>query len=110
MDNDESETVIVPIYGLGGIGKSTLAQLVYNDDKFKNYDHRVWVYVSQDYNLLKVGISIISQLKTEGRENGDYQSRGLQVMQKCLDDLLRGKKVLIVLDDLWEKGALSCGN
>jgi len=110
MDNDESETVIVPIYGLGGMGKSTLAQLVYNDDKFKNYDHRVWVYVSQDYNLLKVGISIISQLKTEGRENGDYQSRGLQVIKKCLDDLLRGKKVLIVLDDLWEKGALSCGN
>jgi hypothetical protein len=95
--------VIVPIYALGGMGKSTLAQLVYNDENFKKYDHRIWVYVSQEYNLLKIGTSIISQLKV-GQQNGDYQSRDLQGIKQCLDNLLCGKKVLIVLDDLWEKG------
>jgi len=104
-NHDESETVIVPIYALGGMGKTTLAQLVYNDDQFKKqYDCRMWVYVSQDFNLLKIGNSIISQVSAEGaQQSRDLQNRGLQVIMDCLDNLLCNKKVLIVLDDLWEK-------
>ncbi|CAL5017795.1 unnamed protein product [Urochloa decumbens] len=103
-DNDERETVIIPIYALGGMGKTTLAQLVYNNDQFKNYDHRIWVYVSQDFNLLKIGNSIISLLqKGGGQQNGGYNNSNLQVIKQCLDGLLHGKKVLIVLDDLWEE-------
>ncbi|KAJ1276569.1 hypothetical protein BS78_05G224200 [Paspalum vaginatum] len=97
-DATNDEIVIVPIYGLGGMGKSTLAQ-VYNDDRFKKYDHRVWVYVSQDFNLLQIGRSIISQLPTDG---GQQNSRTHQDIKSCIRSLLQGKKVLIVLDDLWE--------
>ncbi|CAD6255401.1 unnamed protein product [Miscanthus lutarioriparius] len=93
------EIVIVPIYGLGVMGKSTLAQLVYNDGQFKQYDHRVWVYVSQDFNLNKIGSSIISQLQPQGHQNMCIQ----QVINQCLESLLCGKKVLVVLDDLWEE-------
>jgi len=101
----ESETVIVPIYGLGGMGKSTLAQLVYNDDQFKKlYGFHIWVHVSQDFNLLKIGNSIISQLQVEGaQQNRDLQNRDLQVIMQCLDKLLCTKKVPIVLDDLFEE-------
>ncbi|KAJ1276567.1 hypothetical protein BS78_05G224000 [Paspalum vaginatum] len=98
-DANNDEIVIVPIYGLGGMGKSTLAQQVYNDDRFKRYDHRVWVYVSQDFNLLQIGRSIISQLPTDG---GQQNSSTNQVIKSCIRSLLHGKKVLIVLDDLWE--------
>ncbi|WVZ50136.1 hypothetical protein U9M48_001422 [Paspalum notatum var. saurae] len=98
-DTNNDEIVIVPIYGLGGIGKSTLAQQVYNDDQFNKYDHRIWVYVSQDFNLLKIGRSIISQLPADrGQQNSDIQ----QVINNCIGNLLCGKKVLVVLDDLWE--------
>ncbi|XP_034568628.1 uncharacterized protein [Setaria viridis] len=93
-------TVIVSIHGLGGIGKSTLAQLIYNDAQFKKYDHRIWVYVSRDFSLNKIGSSIISLIPTEGgRQNRDT----LEAINQCLDNLLGGKKVLIVLDDLWEE-------
>ncbi|XP_034607162.1 putative disease resistance protein RGA4 [Setaria viridis] len=97
---NNDETVIVSIHGLGGIGKSTLAQLIYNDAQFKEYDHRIWVYVSRDFSLKKIGSSIISLIHIEG---GQQNRDTLEAINQCLDNLLSGKKVLIVLDDLWEE-------
>jgi len=97
---NNDETVIVTIHGLGGIGKSTLAQLVYNDAQIiKKYDHRIWVYVSRDFSLKKIGSSIISLIPGGGQQNRDT----LEVINQSLDILLSGKKVLIILDDLWEE-------
>ena len=87
------------------MGKSTLAQLVYNDAQFKEYEYRIWVYVSQDFNLNKIGSSIISQLPTQGQQNMGTQ----QVMKQHLDKLLHGKTVLVVLDDLWEENMTELG-
>lgn len=99
-NNNNDEIVIVSIYGLGGMGKSTLAQLVYNDAQFKKYDHRVWVYVSQDFSLTKIGLSIISQLPTQRCQ----QNMGTQQeIKQHIDKLLHGQTVLVVLDDLWEE-------
>jgi len=92
-NTNNDEIVIVPIYGLAGMGKSTLAQLVYNDAQFKMYDHRIWVYVSHDFNLNKIGSSIISQLPSQGGQ----QNMGIQqVIKQCLENLFHGKEVLIV--------------
>jgi CO dehydrogenase nickel-insertion accessory protein CooC1 len=104
--SNDDESVIVAIYGLGGMGKSTLAQLVYNDAQLKKYDYRIWVYVSQDFNLSKIGSSIISQLPTqEGQQNLGTQ----QAIKQHLDKLLHGKTVLVVLDDLWEEKMTELG-
>ncbi|GJN03567.1 hypothetical protein PR202_ga21023 [Eleusine coracana subsp. coracana] len=97
---DKDGTIIVPIYGLGGTGKTTLAQLVYNNTEFKKYDNRVWIYVSPVFDLKRIGRSIISQLERDG---GQWNTDSLQTINLCLDDLFRRKKVLIVLDDLWEE-------
>ena len=71
-----------------------------NDTQFKKYDNRIWVYVSRDFSLKKIGNSIISQIPMEGLK----QSRDtLQAINLCLGNQLHGKKVLIVLDDLWEQ-------
>ena len=98
---NNDETVIVAIHGLGGMGKSTLAQLVHNDVQIiKKYDHRIWVYVSRDFSLKKIGSSIISLIQIEG---GQQNRDTLELINQSLDSLLCGKKVLIVLDDLWEE-------
>ncbi|CAN6221583.1 unnamed protein product [Urochloa humidicola] len=96
---NSDETLIIAIHGLGGMGKSTLAQLVYNDAQFKKYDHRIWVYVSRYFSLKKIGSSIISLIQMEG---GQQNRDTLEVINQCLDNLIHGKKVLMVLDDLWE--------
>ncbi|CAM0948539.1 unnamed protein product [Alopecurus aequalis] len=89
------EFTVLPIYGIGGIGKTTLAQLVFNDSQFSDYS-RVWVYVSQNLDLHKIGNSIISQLSEE------THIAEKQIIHNRLRKILAGKKILIVLDDVWE--------
>ena len=102
--HSEDGTMFLPIYGLGGMGKSTLAQLFFNDTEFKRrYQHHVWVYVSEVFDLKKIGTSIISQLpRVRYQQNLD----DLQNIQLCLDKLLPGKNILIVLDDIWPNEVL----
>jgi replication-associated recombination protein RarA len=88
--------IILPIYGIGGIGKTTLARLIYNDPNFKCYTH-VWVDVSRRFDLNKICESTISQIS--GKES---RANERKIVHSCLTKLLSGKKILIVLDDLWE--------
>ncbi|XBJ21211.1 hypothetical protein VPH35_011901 [Triticum aestivum] len=92
------DITILPIYGIGGLGKTTLAKMVYNSSQFNEYS-QVWVYVSQPFNLIKIGNSIISQLSEKDKESG-YTEK--QLIHNSLKKLLANKKILIVLDDLWE--------
>ncbi|CAL4981442.1 unnamed protein product [Urochloa decumbens] len=94
-ENLRQEITILPIYGFGGIGKTTLAKLVFSDALFNDYS-RVWVYVSQAFDLKKIGNSIISQVS-----NGDTNITEKQMINKRLQELLAGKKILVVLDDMW---------
>ncbi|CAN6362802.1 unnamed protein product [Urochloa humidicola] len=92
LERMSNKIVILPIHGIGGIGKTTFARLIYNDPKFKCYS-QVWVHVSQKFDLKKIHDSIISQL---------YKEENLANEREMIHDLLSGKKILIVLDDLWE--------
>ena len=96
LESSSKKISILPIHGIGGIGKTTFARLIHNDPKFKCYS-KAWVHVSQRFDLNKIHEPIISQLSE--KEN---QANERHVVHSSLTKLLPGKKIIIVLDDLWE--------
>ena len=97
----ERSPYVISLVGMGGIGKTTLAQLAYNDDKVK--DHfmiRMWVCVSQPFDPCRVANAIIQEVKRASPNITEFQT----LMQK-IHDLVKGKKFFLVLDDVWTKEA-----
>ncbi|CAM0908043.1 unnamed protein product [Alopecurus aequalis] len=92
-------SIILPIYGVEGVGKKILAKMVYNNAQFKNYS-RAWVPVSPPFDLEKIGISIISQVSEN--ECGSVE---MGVIRGRLQEILAGKRIFIVLDNLCEDEA-----
>ncbi|KAL2662204.1 hypothetical protein AAZX31_02G028900 [Glycine max] len=105
---------VYPIVGLGGLGKTTLAQLIFNHEKVvHHFELRIWVCVSEDFSLRRMTKVIIEEATGRAREDMD-----LEPQQRGLQDLLQRKRYLLVLDDVWDdkqenwqklKSLLACG-
>ncbi|KAK3405562.1 hypothetical protein EUGRSUZ_K01806 [Eucalyptus grandis] len=94
--NDENLSVI-PIVGIGGLGKTTVAKLVYNDDNAKEqFELRIWVCVPEDFDLKKTIEEIIED--ATGQSSGNFN---IQQLQTHLQNIIKDKKYLLVLDDVW---------
>ncbi|KAL6126680.1 hypothetical protein ACLB2K_074726 [Fragaria x ananassa] len=98
-DNSEESEVplIVPVVGLGGMGKTYLANLVYNEIKTR-FDESIWVCVSDPFDEIKIAQAIIEELD---KDNSSKSSNVLQTLTQCIVDLIKGKNFLLVLDDVW---------
>ncbi|MED6189534.1 hypothetical protein PIB30_096836 [Stylosanthes scabra] len=94
----DGEVSVIPIVGMGGVGKTTLAQLVYNDDRVQQkFNVNAWVCVGEEFNILKVTKNILDEVTPRSCEKND-----LNYVQQRLRDELREKSFLVVLDDMWE--------
>ncbi|PSS09936.1 Disease resistance RPP13-like protein [Actinidia chinensis var. chinensis] len=90
---------VVPIVGMGGVGKTTLAQMVYNDETVeKHFDIKAWVCVSDNFDIMRVTKAILEFVASPSRD-----LKELDQVQVQLKKGLAGKKFLIVLDDVWNK-------
>ncbi|EEF44758.1 probable disease resistance protein At5g63020 [Ricinus communis] len=100
---DEEEPVcIIGVYGMGGVGKTTLLTHINNKflDSSKKVDVVIWITVSKDFTLERVQEDIGKRM---GFFNEQWKEKSFQ--EKAVDILngMRKKKFVLLLDDMWER-------
>ncbi|KAI0514012.1 hypothetical protein KFK09_010045 [Dendrobium nobile] len=88
---------LLSIVGHGGMGKTTLLQHVYEDEMTKEFDLKMWVCVSNNFDVKKVIADMLESLKKERP-----RLETVEALQDSLRTEIMSKKFLLVLDDIWE--------
>ncbi|KAL6600461.1 hypothetical protein ACP70R_045261 [Stipagrostis hirtigluma subsp. patula] len=89
---------VVPIFGIGGMGKTTLAQVIYNDSRVKqHFGARIWVCVSDLFDKKRITKEIVESIS--GEEFSGLCT--LDALREELREQLKRQKFLLVLDDIW---------
>lgn len=92
--------IILIIHGAQGVGKATMAVTVFQHERFKIYS-RIWINLSGMLEVHEIGKDIISQVSDGEEDMSRYGSEDdMDHITKRLHELLRGKKVLLVLHEL----------
>ncbi|XP_062026804.1 disease resistance protein RGA2-like [Rosa rugosa] len=99
-NQDRGRFLVIPIVGMGGMGKTTLTQLVFNNEKVAaHFDKKVWVCVSDPFDEIKIAKAIFESLLD--KNDNQSSSNELETVLSCIRTRVEKKKFLLVLDDVW---------
>ncbi|XP_045787547.1 putative disease resistance protein RGA1 [Trifolium pratense] len=101
--HEDQNVSLVAIVGIGGLGKTALAQLVYNDGEVRKiFEKFMWVCVSDNFDVKTILKNMLKSLLPKEKIDDTLTLDNLQTM---LRDNLNGKRYLLVLDDVWNESS-----
>ncbi|XP_031250037.1 disease resistance protein SUMM2-like [Pistacia vera] len=99
---EEEQVGTVGLYGMGGVGKTTLLIQINNKllDFSNSYDTVIWVVVSRDLQLEKIQERIGQKIGLVGES---WKNKSIDEKASDIFKILRKKKFIVLLDDIWER-------
>ncbi|KAG0527576.1 hypothetical protein BDA96_06G244500, partial [Sorghum bicolor] len=89
-DYCDKDLTVLPIVGPGGIGKTTLIQVIYKELQH-HFEEKVWVCVSTTFSVYRLTQEIVDNMNLGKNDSPE----------KLIEEKLKSKKFLLVLDDMW---------
>ncbi|XP_070663690.1 putative disease resistance protein RGA3 [Malus domestica] len=97
---DQENLAVMAIVGMGGLGKTTLAKSVFNEDLIQNsFEVRIWICVSNPFDVNLILLHMLEHLNPPPVLSKDNKN----VLLVSLKERLEKKKFLLVLDDVWNE-------
>ncbi|KAF7849692.1 hypothetical protein BT93_L0377 [Corymbia citriodora subsp. variegata] len=95
---------VISVVGMGGLGKTTLVNQVYEDPEVKkHFMIRAWITLSQSPNIEELLQGMVRQIMRHAQDPvtplEDNMDRLCQKM--IIKDLLQNARYLIIIDDAW---------
>ncbi|KAL3498635.1 hypothetical protein ACH5RR_041367 [Cinchona calisaya] len=99
LSSSQDNVSVIPIVGMGGLGKTTLAKSIYNNQKINgHFSKKIWVCVSENFDVMEL-LRLILESLTSTKVELENRDTVVQNIRKQLE----GERYLLVLDDVWNE-------